>query len=235
MILLPYTDGEHKGCEKAPEEIVKQFNSIYSNESGRYIQPPKAEKAELNAIPQSKFYIGGDHSITYHTVRRFVKDNPNPALLIFDAHPDVFQQFDTPTHLDYLKFLVEENIVNTNNIIIIGIRNPHPQEIQYLKEKGITYFTAKGLKWQDTCDAVMEKLKGKDIYISIDMDVLDPAHAPGVYYPEPAGLTTRQLLYFLQRLRNLNPKAIDIVEVNPEADINNITSKTAAKLLAEFF
>tara|TARA_Y100000310_G_C20698425_1_gene827390 strand:- start:361 stop:1062 length:702 start_codon:yes stop_codon:yes gene_type:complete len=232
MILLPHSDGEHKACEKAPEEIVKQLKSIFSNESGKYIAEQNPQTAELNKIPKSKIYIGGDHSITYHTVKEIA--NPNTALLIFDAHPDVFQQFDKPTHLDYLKFLIEENVVKPENVILIGIRNPHPQEIQYLKQKGITFFTVKGLKLQDTCDIVMERFNQKELYISIDIDVLDPAHAPGVFYPEPAGLTTRQLLYFLQRIRNLNPVAIDIVEVNPDNDINNITSKTAAKILAEF-
>mgnify|MGYP003974528921 FL=1 len=81
---------------------------------------------------------------------------------------------------------------------------------------------------------IMERLRNKSLHISIDIDVLDPAFAPGVSYPEPAGLTTRQLLYYLQRIRRLNPTSIDLVEVNPEKDINNITSKTAAKIIAEF-
>lgn len=232
ITLIPHSDGEHKACEKAPNEIVKQLKNIFSNEYGKYIKEQPTQTADISNIPNSRIYLGGDHSITYHTVKKIATENT--ALLIFDAHPDVFQQFDKPTHLDYLKFLVEENVVKPENVILIGIRNPHPQEIQYLKSKGITYFPVKGLKLQDTCDIVMERLKEKDLYISIDIDVLDPAHAPGVSYPEPAGLTTRQLLYFLQRVRNLIPIAIDIVEVNPDNDINNITSKTAAKILAEF-
>ena len=72
------------------------------------------------------------------------------------------------------------------------------------------------------------------LYISIDIDAVDPAFAPGTGYPEPAGLTSRQLLHMLHRLKNLkNINIIDIVEVNPKKDINNMTSKLAAKILVE--
>ncbi|MFH1972819.1 MAG: arginase family protein [archaeon] len=230
MISLPYSDGEHKACEKAPKAIIEQFKGIFSNEFFRKISILEYKEAPLDAIPQDKIYIGGDHSVTYH----ILKQHPTEGLLVFDAHPDVFQQFDTPTHLDYLKFLVEEGIVKT--VIVVGIRNPHPTEIDYFKEKGITYITCKGINLEESCDGIMEKLRSlKDFHISIDIDVLDPAFAPGVSYPEPAGLTTRQLLYYLQRVRILkNLKSIDLVEVNPETDINNITAKTAAKIIAEF-
>jgi arginase family enzyme len=230
MISLPYSDGEHTACEKAPKVIINQFKGIFSNESNSKISLPEYKEAKIDSIPKDKIYIGGDHTISYH----ILKQHPTEALLIFDAHPDVFQQFDNPTHLDWLKFIVEEGIVKPENIILVGIRNPHPSELVYFKEKGITYFTCKGIKLQDSCDMIMERLRNKSLHISIDIDVLDPAFAPGVSYPEPAGLTTRQLLYYLQRIRRLNPTSIDLVEVNPEKDINNITSKTAAKIIAEF-
>ena len=77
-------------------------------------------------------------------------------------------------------------------------------------------------------------LSDNKVYISLDIDVVDPAFAPGTGYPEPAGLTSRQLFYMLHRLKNLkNINIIDIVEVNPKKDINNMTSKLAAKILAE--
>lgn len=230
MILLPYSDGEHKACEKAPKVILEQFKGIYSNESNRKITLPQAREAKLDSIPKDKIYIGGDHTVSYH----ILKQHPTEGLLIFDAHPDVFQQFDDPTHLDWLKFIVEEEIIKPENIILIGIRNPHPSEIDYFKQKGITYISCKGIKLQDSCDIIMERLRNKTFHISIDMDVLDPAFAPGISYPEPAGLTTRQLLYYLQRIRMLNPTSIDIAEVNPEKDVNEITSKIAAKIIAEF-
>ena len=232
MISLPYSDGEHSDCEKAPKAIIKQFEGIFSNESNQKITLPKHKEAKIDSIPKDKIYIGGDHTVSYH----ILKQHPTEGLLVFDAHPDVFQQFDNPTHIDWLKFVVEEKIVKPENIIVVGIRNPHPSEIDYFKQKGITYVTCKGIKPESSCDAIMEKLKNlSSFHISIDMDVLDPAFAPGVCYLEPAGLTTRQLLYYLQRVRILkNLKSLDVVEVNPKKDINNVTAKTAAKIIAEF-
>ena len=87
----------------------------------------------------------------------------------------------------------------------------------------------------DITDAIMSAAKNfSHLYISIDIDAVDPAFAPGTGYPEPAGLTSRQLFYMLHRLKNLkNINIIDIVEVNPKKDINNMTSKLAAKILVE--
>ena len=74
----------------------------------------------------------------------------------------------------------------------------------------------------------------ESLYISIDVDVLDPAFAPGTGYIEPGGLTTRELLFFLHRLKKLkNLKAYDLVEINPKKDVNDMTSKVGAKLLVE--
>ena len=73
-----------------------------------------------------------------------------------------------------------------------------------------------------------------DLYISIDIDILDPAFAPGTGYIEPAGLSTRELIYLIQRIKLLkNIKKYDLVEVNPDKDINNMTSKVAAKIIKE--
>ena len=86
----------------------------------------------------------------------------------------------------------------------------------------------------ETTDFITEKaFQLKNIYLSIDIDVLDPAFAPGTGYIEPGGLTTRELIYLLQRINKLHPKMIDLVEVNPEKDINNTTIKVAAKIISE--
>jgi len=86
---------------------------------------------------------------------------------------------------------------------------------------------------EDSCDGIMEFSKNKELYVSIDVRVIDPAFAPGTGYPEPGGLSTRELLFFIHKLKLLNISSWDIVEVNPDKDINNITSKTAAKLVKE--
>jgi len=88
---------------------------------------------------------------------------------------------------------------------------------------------------KEVSESVMSVAKNfGSLYISVDIDVLDPGFAPGTGYPEPGGLTTRELLFFLHRLKKLhNLKAMDIVEVNPDKDVNELTSKLGAKLVVE--
>ncbi|MDP3918537.1 MAG: arginase family protein [Nanoarchaeota archaeon] len=231
IVTIPYSDGEHQSCEKAPEIIIEELKKIWN------IRLPLIKENSINNIESAKVYIGGDHTITYYTVKHFVKNYSNPGFVVFDAHPDVFQAFETPSHQDYLKFLIEENILKPENVIAIGIRAPHKAEIAYYKEKGIQYIPCWNiLDAESICDGVMEFLRKFDgFYISIDLDVLDPAYAPGVSYIEPSGFTTRELLYFIQRFKKLpNQKCLDIVEYNPDNDNNNITAKIAAKIIAEF-
>ena len=87
----------------------------------------------------------------------------------------------------------------------------------------------------DVLEAIMSVAKNfKYLYVSIDIDVLDPAFAPGTGYIQPGGLTTRELLFFLHRLKRLqNLRAYDLVEVNPSKDVNDMTSKVGAKILVE--
>ena len=87
---------------------------------------------------------------------------------------------------------------------------------------------------QDTCDIIMEFSSGKELYFSLDIDVVDPSFAPATGYAEPGGLTSRQLIYLIQRINKIkNLKAVDIVEINPDKDVNNLTVKLGAKVLGE--
>jgi agmatinase len=86
----------------------------------------------------------------------------------------------------------------------------------------------------DTCDIIMEFSNRKELYLSIDIDVIDPVFAPATGYPEPGGLTNRQFLYIIQRMNKIkNLRAIDIVEINPDKDKTGITVKLGAKILGE--
>ena len=87
---------------------------------------------------------------------------------------------------------------------------------------------------QDTCDTIMEFSQARELYVSVDVDVIDPAFAPGTGYPESGGLTSRQFISIMQRINKMkNLKAVDIVEINPDKDVNNQTVKLGAKILAE--
>ena len=237
IVKIPYSEGTdvNKGTEKAPGEIIKQLNECWTNEN---FQDNKYEVIDSNIkeLHDGDIFLGGDHSISYHIFKKFFKGK-DAGILIFDAHPDLFEHFKEPMQTDWLYFLIKEKIVKPENIILVGIRNSDMKEISFLKDYKIKYFTARQLfnNIQDTCDAIMESARTiPDLYVSIDIDVLDPAFAPGTGYLEPGGLSTRELLYLIQRIKLLkNIRKYDLVEVNPEKDVNNMTSKAAAKIIKE--
>ena len=229
IIKIEETDGrkETKGCGFAASEIIRELKNVWMSEDYKVLDYVLVKK-------NADLYIGGDHSVSY---RCFKESNCN-GLLVFDAHPDVYQEFDQPTHLDWLKFLVDEGKVDSNRVVLVGLRNFHPKEIKYLNDKGIKYITMKQIYdvgVNKVCDSVMELVNGfEKLYMSIDIDVVDPAYAPGVGYREPGGLSSREMIYFIQRLKNLkNLKKVDIVEVNLEKDTENRTVKLASKLIWE--
>jgi arginase family enzyme len=234
---IPFSDGEHPDCTNGPKAIVEQLKKIWSKSNGMSIKIPELVERDISNIPLARVYLGGDHTITYHTVKQVAKSFPNMGFIVFDAHPDVFQAFEKPSHQDYLKFLIEDGILSPEQIIVVGVRASHPDEIKYFKSKNIRYYPLTSFfSCSDISESIMEQLLPFElVYLSIDMDVVDPAFAPGVSYIEPCGMSSRELIYFVQRLKKLpNLKAMDIVEVSPAQDINNMTSKLAAKLIAEF-
>lgn len=234
----------NKGCEKAPDEIVKELKNIEVNESLKEIKYEISEiKVSSNLDETSRniekakgdIFIGGDHSITHSLFKSLT--SKNKGLIIFDAHVDLNNQTNNSTHEDFLRRLIDENELNSKNLVIIGARTIWKNELDYIKEKDIRIISVKQLfenGMEDICDSVMENFRSfEELYISIDIDVLNPSEAPGTHHPEPNGLQLNQLLYFLRRLRLLkNIKKIDLVEVNPEIE-RNITIKTASKIIAE--
>ena len=237
IVKIPYSEGTdlNKGTEKAPDEIIKQLNEIWSNENfqdNKY----KVIHSNLNELKDGDIFLGGDHGISYYVFKKFFL-NKNAGILAFDAHPDLFQHFDKPMQTDWLYFLIKENIIKPENVILVGIRNSDMKEISFLKDYKIRYFSMRSLfnNLQDSCDSIMELARNfSDLYVSIDIDILDPAFAPGTGYIEPGGLSSRELIYLIQRIKLLkNIRKYDLVEVNPEKDINLITCKTAAKIIKE--
>lgn len=245
--------GKSEGCELAPDEIMEQAKEIFLSEDGK--KPGfKVDKIPVNDSNISEtnenifdyvmqqeeplILLGGDHSITFSAFSAFSKKFQNPGLVIFDAHPDCENYFKPPTHEDFVNVLIKDNIVNKNNIILIGIRNWDKNEFDFIKKNKIKHFTMKEIFEEgarDVCDAVMSVARNFGaLYVSVDIDAADPAFAPGTGYIEPGGLTSRELLYFLSRLKKLNNlKMVDIVEINPKKDINNLTTKLGAKILVE--
>jgi len=217
-------------------------------------------KAIFEAVKKAKenfAVVGGDHFISNPSFKAFASNFKNAGivgerneanltakrsgagLVVFDAHPDLMPEMKgSVTHEDWLRELITSETVAADNIIIVGARATAKEELKFIREQGIKNFPMKEIAAEgieSVCDAVMAAAREFGaLYISVDIDAVDPAFAPGTGYIEPGGLTSRELLYFLQRLKLLkNFKAMDVVEVNPPKDVNEMTSKLAAKILVE--
>ncbi|MBU2504135.1 MAG: arginase family protein [Nanoarchaeota archaeon] len=141
----------------------------------------------------------------------------------------------TPTHEEWLRALIERGFP-AESIFLVGARNSDPSELAFLKEKGVKVMSVNQIleNLDDSADILLEFTNGKEVYISIDIDCIDPAFAPATGYCEPGGLTSRQFLYILQRLnRAKGLKAFDIVEINPTLSGAELTVKLGAKILSE--
>ncbi|MCE4598983.1 MAG: agmatinase [Desulfurococcales archaeon] len=177
-------------------------------------------------------FLGGDHSITYSTIKALrMHHYPDGFhLLYFDAHPDLYDIYggDIYSHACVLRRIIEDELVDPGNVTIIGVRAATPEQVEYAIDRGINIVTMKQLEKH-----FKKLLSSKEqVYISIDLDVLDPAYAPGVGNPEPGGLSTRQLLDFIWNIKG-EIVGFDIVEYNPLYDSSNVTAYTAAKLIRE--
>jgi len=240
--------GKNVGTEKAPDSIMEELKKLSVNEQGKTlfyeVDQVEVNKNNIEETNEGIFekegdlFIGGDHSITYPLFKKVVQKNKNAGLIMFDAHPDCENNFAPPSHEDFIRVLIEEGILKKENLILAGIRNMDKKEQQYITEKRIKCYTMKELRGniEETCDTIMEIARLFDaLYISIDIDVVDPSQAPGTGYIEPAGMQSRDLIYFIQRLKMLkNLRRVDLVEVNPQKDIDGMTVKLAAKIIGEF-
>jgi len=192
-----------------------------------------------NIVSQKKIpiIIGGDHSITSTALKAINTATKNKINLIyFDAHPD----FVTSTR-DYYGSVVSDSLeyVNIKKSIFVGIRACEQEELTNITKYGtniIDPIDIQGYGVQKTLKQIMKTCvnESQDVYISIDLDCLDPAFAPGVSVPTPCGLTPSELIFYLKKIVEKS-KIIgcDIVELSPSYDINNITANLAARLFKE--
>lgn len=173
-------------------------------------------------------FLGGDHSITYPLVRAVVHHVPHLTILHFDAHPDLYDELDGNrlSHACPMARIMEE--CPELRLIQLGIRTLNAHQQAQADRFGVEIHEMRC--WQDSWEK-SEPIRGP-VYISIDLDALDPAFAPGVSHPEPGGMTVRQLLEVLAQL-SAPIVGADIVELNPVVDVRDVTAVVAAKILKE--
>jgi len=199
-------------------DVSGDFQQVFSR-----IEAKVSSVLEKDAVP---VVLGGDHSISYPVVKAFAKKFDSLDILHFDAHPDLYEELygDRYSHACPFARIMEEGLAQ--ELVQVGIRAATGEQRSRARKHGIRMIEMKNV----ANDLALEFYN--PLYVSFDLDVLDPAFAPGVSNHEPGGLTTRQAI---EIIHNVKAKIVglDVVELNPERDLSNITAAAAVKLIME--
>src|SRR5216683_1490398 len=169
--------------------------------------------------------LGGDHSITYPILRGFKERVSDITILHFDAHPDLYHDYaGRLSHACPFARIMEERLAR--RLVQVGIRTIGAHQLEQAKKFGVEVITMRNI-----ARLASVKFEGP-LYISFDVDVLDPGFAPGVSHYEPGGMSVRDVLNVLQGLR-VPVVGADIVEYNPIRDHQNQTAMVCSKILKE--
>ena len=187
-----------------------------------------------------KIFLGGDHSITYIALKSLKETSSGSwGLIYFDAHPDLHDIYsgDPYSHACTAKRVIDEGIVNPEDVIQIGIRAATIQQLEYARNKDMIVLSTSDvykIPEKEIASIIRRTLcHVEQIYVSFDVDFLDPAFAPGVGNPEGGGVTLRKLIDIIQNLEDLNIRAFDVVEANPDYDCSGITFVSTSKFIRE--
>jgi agmatinase len=170
--------------------------------------------------------LGGDHAITLGVLRALAKRTTNLNVLHIDAHPDLYESYNGNrfSHACPFARALEEGLIS--RLVQVGIRTMNGEQRRQVSRYGVEVIEA--WAYEKTASLTFSG----PIYVSLDLDGLDPAYAPGVSHHEPGGLTTRQVLTLFDRLSGPLVGA-DIVEYNPSRDVHEMTAQVAAKFVKE--
>lgn len=199
-------------------DISGDFRKVFSR-----IEKEVSAVLDKEAIP---IVLGGDHSISYPIVRAFSKKFDNLEILHFDAHPDLYEELygDRYSHACPFARIMEEGLAQS--LVQIGIRAATDEQRKRARKHGIRMIEMKDIPGGMALDFT------NPLYISFDLDALDPAFAPGVSHHEPGGLTTRQAIEVIHQIE-APIVGLDVVELNPERDPTGITAAAAVKIIME--
>ncbi|QYC39436.1 Guanidinobutyrase [Nonomuraea coxensis DSM 45129] len=231
-LLRPY----HPGLDVSPFERaqVADAGDVAANpfDIGAAIE---AIEEAAGSIDARLVTIGGDHTIALPLLRAAARKHGPVALLHFDAHLDTWDTYFGAeyTHGTPFRRAVEEGLVDTAALSHVGIRGPlyGKKDLEDDRRLGFGILTAadvlrRGL--DEVVDVLRQRIGERPLYVSVDIDVLDPAHAPGTGTPEAGGLTSRELLEILRGLAGCDLIGADVVEVAPAYDHAEITSVAAS-------
>lgn len=229
------TDGVHNTFGIDITKYVSDFGDadITSGNTLKMLEQVETVAGNLLEWNKHPVFIGGDHSVTLGILRSLNKIYGKVAVVHFDAHHDTWSSnFDEPIgHGTWLYNAITEKLVDPERVISIGIRSPSDREsFEFLSKNGGTTFTARYAQTNlgVVIDNIVNRIGDHPVYLSFDIDCLDPAHAPGTGTPEIGGLSSMWVLECLENLISLNWIGMDVVEVSPPYDHADITSLAAA-------
>jgi agmatinase len=200
------------------------------------------ETAALRALDRARrvVTIGGDHTIALPLLRAVGARHRECALIHFDAHLDTWDSYFGAgyTHGTSFRRAAEEDLLDTSRSLHVGIRGPLYSGEDLAQDAALGYGVISTAQIaRSGVAAAIERIRTRvgngPVYVSVDVDVLDPAHAPGTGTPEPGGLTTRELQELLRGLDGLEIAGADVVEVSPPYDHAELTALAAAQVVYE--
>lgn len=224
---------ESVGIEEYSVYFDTNLSDLMFYDAGELELPFGAPKEALSIIEKNtdEIYknnkkilgIGGEHLVTLGTIKGLLKNHKDIAVVQFDAHTDLRKQYlDVElTHSGVMYQIAK--LIGFENIMQIGIRSGEKEEFELMKKYSTLAFNPKEL----------EKFKDKKIFVTIDLDVLDPSIMSGTGTPEAGGLTYKELMQWVVELKNYNIIGADIVELAPDLDITKVSTATACKLIRE--
>jgi len=184
--------------------------------------------------------VGGDHSISLPLLRSIAKEHGPVSLIQFDAHNDLWDEYFgcKYSHGTPFRRAIEEGLLLKGTVLQVGLRGQvySEHDFDFAREHKVKMITAE--EYHATGIPLFRRhlgaIHGKPVYITLDIDCVDPAYAPGTGTPQVGGFTSTQILELVRSLRSLNIVGCDLVEVSPPYDTGEITSLLAANLLYEF-
>lgn len=258
IVILGVPDESHshslrKGAKDAPQKIrqISNLRDVYIRNNTKSLGLPNQNisqrvydygdvgRNEISLVykkilQSSKFpiLIGGDHSISKVVIESLYENLGKISLVYFDAHPDFISSVTNyygSVFYDILPY------IDIKSSMQIGIRTPELEEITNIEKYGINVISPKDILAQgiqSITENILKKI-GSNVYVSIDMDCIDPAFAPGVSVPVPMGLSSMEVSYMLNQIIKKGCVGFDIMEVCPEYDIKDRTSHLASRMIGE--
>ncbi len=239
---LPFSE---TGLDLRQLMIYDHGDICYEDDWVNYYEEVEKQASSLIQTGNLPLFLGGDHSVTIPLSKAFAKHYyPEPVGMIhLDAHNDLMDIYQGKnwSHACPQRRFIEQKNARSENLFLVGIREFEAEELDYLKEHPEIGLVTAHSYYRDGHETVIDRMISamhglQAIYLSIDIDILDPAYAPGTGTPQAGGFSTRELIELVRDILSTLPvKAIDIVEVAPPLDYLNITSRAALKVIYEIF